>query len=38
MAAAVESLALGKWQRQPADQTKDSAVNGNDTQSNKAME
>ena len=38
MAAAVESLALGRWQKQPADQTKNSAVNGNDTVSNKATE
>jgi hypothetical protein len=38
MAAAVESLALGKWQKQPAGQTKNSAVDGNNTASNKATE
>jgi len=36
MAAAVESLALGKWQKQPADQAKDRAVDGGESVSNKA--
>jgi hypothetical protein len=38
MAAAVESLALGKWQKQPADQTKNRAVDDNETVSNRATE
>lgn len=36
MAAAVESLALGKWQKQPAGPTKDMAGNGTEAASDKA--
>jgi len=38
MAAAVESLALGKWQKQPADQTDNEAVTNNEALSNKPTE
>jgi len=38
MAAAVESLALGKWQKEPADQTKNRADNGNEAVSNRSTE
>jgi hypothetical protein len=38
MAAAVESLALGKWQKQPADQAKNGAVTGNGAVNDKATE
>jgi hypothetical protein len=38
MAAAVESLALGKWQKQPAGQTHDTSVTGNGAAGNKVAE